>query len=98
MTYDELVEAMAKDVHESMCKQAIIEYLDNPFDASAIASNALSAINALGLAVVPRDATEAEIKAGVHKALSVSISGEYPWTAYMRELRAVMISAGEIKP
>ena len=59
MTRDELIEKMARAIHETMSAQAVIEYLDNPFDASAIAQAVLTAIEAAGLCIVPVEATEA---------------------------------------
>jgi len=64
MDRNELIEAMARAIHETMTGQAIFEYLDNPFDASAIASATLTAIEAQGLAIVPVEATDGQSNVG----------------------------------
>ena len=63
MNRDQLIETAAKAVHETMSQQAVIEYLDNPFDASQIAAAALTAIEAQGLAIVPVEANDEMRKA-----------------------------------
>jgi len=60
MDRNELIEVTARAIHETMTGQAIFEYLDNPFDASAIAAAAIGAIEAQGLAIVPVKMTEAQ--------------------------------------
>jgi NTP pyrophosphatase (non-canonical NTP hydrolase) len=40
----ELINIIAKTIHEELSRQAILEYLDNPFDATKIAESVIASI------------------------------------------------------
>ena len=93
MNRDQIIEAMAKAVHESMSKQAVIEYLDNPFEASLIATAALAVIEAHGLAIVPVEATDKALKqmgSAFYGDKSDVMAGRMP------SVYAAMIKAGKL--
>lgn len=86
MTRDELIEIMARA-------------LSGP-DAIVIdiygARDALAAIEAAGLAIVPVEATVGMICDGIDSAMSASIQEEYTWPYYVADIYDSMIEAGRI--
>ena len=60
---EDIVERVARGVHEHLSRRNIMQYLDNGEDCEGIAQAALAAIRDTH-AIVPREPTEAMVEAG----------------------------------
>lgn len=89
MTDNPLVEAVAR----AMTNKTMAGVHPSYSQRRDMATAALRAIEDAGWKVVPVEASEAEIIAGVKLAMSVSLSAQYTWPTYIRDMRATMLDA-----